>query len=112
MPCKRPAAPFSPRRPPASAAVAAGAAARGAAQNPTVARSKIALEEHFITPALLPYFKSGKPALGAGRVMFSIDYPFEVSEVAGKFMDSTKLAEEVRARVAFGNAAALLRIGV
>lgn len=51
-------------------------------------------------------------AMGVERVLFSIDYPYEVSAVAGQFMDNTPLAEDARARVAFGNAAALLRIAV
>jgi 2,3-dihydroxybenzoate decarboxylase len=51
-------------------------------------------------------------ALGVERVLFSIDYPYEVSAVAGKFMDSTPLTEDARARIAYGNAATLLRIGV
>ena len=49
-------------------------------------------------------------ALGDERVMFSIDYPYEVSEVAGKFMDTTPLSDDLRRRVAAGNAAALLRL--
>jgi 2,3-dihydroxybenzoate decarboxylase len=49
-------------------------------------------------------------ALGQDRVMFSIDYPFESSEVAGKFMDTTPLPDDLRKRVASGNATALLRL--
>lgn len=51
-------------------------------------------------------------ALGQDRVMFSIDYPYESSEEAGKFMDTTPLDEDLRQRVASGNAAALLRLSM
>jgi 2,3-dihydroxybenzoate decarboxylase len=47
-------------------------------------------------------------ALGADRVMFSADYPFEDSENAGRFMDTTPLADDLRADVAHANAARLL----
>jgi 2,3-dihydroxybenzoate decarboxylase len=47
-------------------------------------------------------------ALGADRVMFAADYPFESADEAGHFMDTVTLPEQVRADVAFGNAARLL----
>jgi 2,3-dihydroxybenzoate decarboxylase len=47
-------------------------------------------------------------ALGADRVMFSIDYPYESSELAGRFMDDAPLSGDVSARVAHANAEALL----
>jgi 2,3-dihydroxybenzoate decarboxylase len=47
-------------------------------------------------------------ALGADRVMFAADYPFESADEAGHFMDTVALPEQVRADVAFGNAARLL----
>ena len=49
-------------------------------------------------------------ALGADRVMFSADYPFEDSEGAGRFMDTTPLADDLRKAVAHDNAARLLGI--
>ena len=51
-------------------------------------------------------------ALGRDRVLFSADYPFEDSEGAGRFMDTTALAEDVRAAVAYGNAARLFDVAV
>jgi 2,3-dihydroxybenzoate decarboxylase len=51
-------------------------------------------------------------ALGADRVMFSADYPFESSEEAGHFMDTVPLDGELRERIANGNAAALLKLPV
>jgi 2,3-dihydroxybenzoate decarboxylase len=47
-------------------------------------------------------------ALGADRVMFAADYPFESADEAGHFMDTVALAEQVRADVAYNNAARLL----
>ncbi len=47
-------------------------------------------------------------ALGADRVMFAADYPFEQAEEAGHFMDTVALPEPVRADVAFKNAERLL----
>ena len=47
-------------------------------------------------------------ALGADRVMFSIDYPYESSELAGRFMDGAPLSDDVSARVAHANAETLL----
>jgi 2,3-dihydroxybenzoate decarboxylase len=49
-------------------------------------------------------------ALGAGRVMFAADYPFEKAEEAGHWLDGEKLDEKVRADIAFNNAAKHLRL--
>jgi 2,3-dihydroxybenzoate decarboxylase len=47
-------------------------------------------------------------ALGAGHVMFSVDYPYESSEEAGRFMDKAPLEDETRADICFNNAARVL----
>lgn len=49
-------------------------------------------------------------ALGIDKVMFSIDYPFEQTEIASAWMDRAELSNEERVAVAGGNAARLLRI--
>ncbi|MDT5110271.1 MAG: 2,3-dihydroxybenzoate decarboxylase [Mycobacterium sp.] len=49
-------------------------------------------------------------SLGQERVMFSIDYPYESSEVAGQFMASAAISEETRALVGHANAQALLKL--
>lgn len=49
-------------------------------------------------------------ALGRERVMFAADYPFENAEEAGRFMDEVAIAEDVRAEVAYNNAARLLAL--
>jgi 2,3-dihydroxybenzoate decarboxylase len=47
-------------------------------------------------------------ALGADRVMFAADYPFEAADEAGHFMDSVPLDDKVRADICFNNAVRLL----
>jgi len=49
-------------------------------------------------------------ALGADRVMFSADYPFESAEEAGHFMDTVPLDEKLREQIAYSNARAILRL--
>ncbi len=44
--------------------------------------------------------------------MFSVDYPFELSDAAGKFMDTVPLPDEVRADVASHNAERLLGVHI
>jgi 2,3-dihydroxybenzoate decarboxylase len=44
-------------------------------------------------------------ALGHEHVMFAADYPFEAAEEAGEFLDHAPLTDEVRADIAFNNAA-------
>ncbi len=47
-------------------------------------------------------------ALGRERVLFAADHPFESAQEAGKFLDHTPLADNVRADIAFENAVRLL----
>lgn len=49
-------------------------------------------------------------ALGADRVMFSADYPFESAEEAGHFMDTVPLDEKLREQIAYSNARNILRL--
>ena len=49
-------------------------------------------------------------ALGRSRVMFSADFPFESIKEAGSFMDDVAMDEDLRADVAWRNAARLLKI--
>jgi 2,3-dihydroxybenzoate decarboxylase len=49
-------------------------------------------------------------ALGADRVMFAADYPFESAQEAGEFLDHVKLAEPLRADIATNNAARYLAL--
>jgi len=47
-------------------------------------------------------------ALGADRVMFAADYPFEQADEAGHFMDTVPLPDKVRADICVNNATRLL----
>ena len=49
-------------------------------------------------------------ALGHERIMFSADYPFEKAEEAGRFLDTVRLEEGLRADIAFRNAERLLSL--
>lgn len=50
--------------------------------------------------------------LGAERVMFSVDYPYESTPVATSFIDNAPLADAVKAKVCYQNAALLLKINL
>jgi len=47
-------------------------------------------------------------AVGDDHVLFSVDYPYEDSAVAGRFLDQAAIDESVRAKVARGNALSMM----
>ncbi len=49
-------------------------------------------------------------ALGEDHVMFSVDYPYEDSATAGRFLDAAAIDDKVREKVASRNAASLMRL--
>jgi 2,3-dihydroxybenzoate decarboxylase len=49
-------------------------------------------------------------AMGMENVLFSVDYPFEKSDVAAKFIEQAKITEVERAAVAHGNSTRLMKI--
>lgn len=49
-------------------------------------------------------------ALGEDRVLFSIDYPYEDSLTAARFIETAAISETARDKVCRGNAQALLRL--
>ena len=49
-------------------------------------------------------------AMGADNVMFSVDYPFEKTELAAQFIEQARVSEGERAKVASGNARQILRL--
>lgn len=51
-------------------------------------------------------------ALGEDHVLFSVDYPYEDSGVAGRFLDIAPIGDDVRAKVARTNAMALMPLGL
>jgi 2,3-dihydroxybenzoate decarboxylase len=57
-------------------------------------------------PALLCSILS----LGADRIMFSIDYPYEETGEAVRFIDNAPVSEGDRAKICHGNAARLLKL--
>lgn len=50
--------------------------------------------------------------IGAEHVLFSMDYPYEDSAVAGAFLDNAAIDEATREKVARGNAVSLMRLRV
>jgi len=49
-------------------------------------------------------------AMGAENVMFSVDYPFEKTELASQFIEQARISEVERAKVAAGNARRILKL--
>jgi 2,3-dihydroxybenzoate decarboxylase len=49
-------------------------------------------------------------AMGVDNVMFSVDYPFEKTDLASQFIDQARISEIERAKVAAGNARQILRL--
>jgi 2,3-dihydroxybenzoate decarboxylase len=49
-------------------------------------------------------------AMGEGNVMFSVDYPFEKTDLAAQFMDNAAVTPEQRRKVAWQNAKRILRL--
>jgi 2,3-dihydroxybenzoate decarboxylase len=46
----------------------------------------------------------GMKMVGADRIMFAIDYPYESSEQSVRFLETAPISEEDRAKIAHGNA--------
>jgi 2,3-dihydroxybenzoate decarboxylase len=49
-------------------------------------------------------------ALGEDRVSFSVDYPYEDSATAGRFLDKAAIDDKVRDKVASANARKLMKL--
>ena len=49
-------------------------------------------------------------AIGDERVLFSVDYPYEDSAIAGRFLDHAKIDDAVRTKVARGNALSVMKL--
>ena len=61
---------------------------------------------HFSTPAMI----DAMAELGADRVMFSVDYPFEAQPPAPRWLANIPLCDEDKAKIASGNVKRLLRL--
>lgn len=48
--------------------------------------------------------------LGEERVMFSVDYPYESSDVAAQFIQQAPISEMIREKICFKNAQSILKI--
>ncbi len=48
--------------------------------------------------------------LGAERIMFAVDYPYQPNERGARFMESLAIAERDRAAICHGNAERLLKL--
>ena len=57
-----------------------------------------------------PPLRCALEELGEDRVLFSVDYPYESSKVAGDWLDNAGLAADALRKVASGNAKSLLRL--
>ena len=49
-------------------------------------------------------------AMGEDNVMFSIDYPFEKTELAAQFIEHAKISENERSKVSSDNARRILHL--
>lgn len=49
-------------------------------------------------------------SMGDGNVMFSVDYPFEKTDLAAQFIEGAAISDQQRLRVASGNATRILRL--
>jgi 2,3-dihydroxybenzoate decarboxylase len=63
---------------------------------------------HFRTPALLDVIAE----LGADRILFSVDYPFEETADAATWFDRAEIAEADRTRIGSANASTLFNLAV
>ena len=61
---------------------------------------------HFSTPALV----NAVTEIGADRVMFSVDYPFEAQPPAPRWLANIPLCDEDKAKIASGNVKRLLKL--
>ena len=57
-----------------------------------------------------PALKLSIEVLGADRILFAADYPYESVEEAVNFMDGVDIAEEIRAQIYWENAARVFRL--
>ena len=67
----------------------------------------VATSGNFHTPSLLGSLLE----LGADRVLFAVDYPFEEMDEASTWFDGVPIAPADREKIAFSNARRLLRLG-
>jgi len=58
----------------------------------------------------LPAFLCAYLALGADKILFAVDYPYESTEIAVKFIDTLPICDEDKAKVCHLNAEKILKL--
>ena len=81
-------------------------AARGPVADYFRANFHLTTSGHFSTPALL----NSMAEIGADRVMFSVDYPFEDISEAAEWFDSAEISEADRRKIGRTNALKLFKL--
>ena len=84
-----------------------------ASQHLTRGISQTILEQVWITTAGFLHqvpFASAMATFGPDRIMFSVDYPFTTNAKARPFLEKLPVSDEVRAKIAHGNAEKLLKL--
>ena len=64
----------------------------------------------YVTPSgmmNLPHFEFIQNVIGAERILYSVDYPYLTMAGARRFLESLPVSQEVKERIAHGNAEAL-----
>ncbi len=68
-------------------------------------------DQVYVTPSgmmNLPHFRFVHEVLGAGRILYSVDYPYLTNTGARRFLDDLPVGGEDREKIAHGNVEALL----
>ena len=58
----------------------------------------------------LPHFKFIQEVVGVDRILFAVDYPYLTNAGARRFLEALPVSDADRAKIAHGNAEALLRL--
>ena len=75
--------------------------------------SRTILDQVWITTSgffSLPPFMAALLTFGADRILFSVDYPFSANELGRDFLDRLSVSPDDKAKIAHGNADALLKL--
>ena len=70
-------------------------------------------EQVYVTPSgmlTLPHFQFIYGLMGAQRILFSVDYPYQTLDGVKSFIQNLPISEEDKEAIAFRNAERLLRI--
>jgi predicted TIM-barrel fold metal-dependent hydrolase len=95
-----------------------GALGRGGALGPIATGIELSIEEYFLRNFHLttsgfftdPPLRCALDTFGADRIMFAVDHPFGDSDRGRRFLDEAAVDEDVREKIAHGNAERLLQL--